>query len=180
MFHSSDDDDGQLVVPPGFHVYQRTPTDDALLVQFYAQATTDGSAKYLFYDTTLSGVFRYLSPERAVTLMRVRDGVPWLVAWFEPCFDGAYLGLWAAEPLRYTIEGIYVVCALIDAGLDHRCTILGTTRQELIDEHKALGYAELGAVPALWDGRDVHWVYVTREGFEASRIVQRWRRNRAK
>lgn len=174
MFH--DTDGSNLVVPAGFHVYQRTPLDDTLLLQFYTQATQDGSLRHLFYDMTISGVFQYLSPGRTITVMRLRDNIPWLVAWFEPCFDGAFLGFWAARDMRHRLEGRNSICALLDAGLDRVRVVLGTTRAELIDGHTALGYTELGAVPLLWDGRDVHYVYLTRQDFEASKIVQRWRR----
>lgn len=180
MFHNSDGGDG-LIVPAGFHIYQRTATDDAILVQLYAELVKEGSLDYLFYDATLSGMFRALDPLRAVTLLKLHpSGTPWLAAWFEQCFDGAYLGLWGARSMRHTKEGIRAVCAVIDAGLEHRCCILGTTRPELIDDHKRLGYTELGTVPALWDSRDVCWVYVTRDAFEASKMGRWYRRQQRK
>ncbi len=94
------------------------------------------------------------------------EGAVWFQASVRPFLSGGLFGFWCSAERARTPSFAFALEQGLAASLEHYNVVIGTSRltQSLAWDAR-LGYNVVGAVPELWDGDTVHFVYMTRETF---------------
>jgi hypothetical protein len=99
------------------------------------------------------------------------DGVVWFHASVRPFLSGGLFGFWCDAERARTPSFAFALEQGLAAALEQYEVVVGTSRlKQSMAWAGKLGYNVVGVVPKLWDGSDVHFVYMTRETFAAREL----------
>jgi hypothetical protein len=164
-------------------LYEPTMQSDLMLAKLYTEIIYSRDLDRLLAPDarTLSGFMKLCQPPNVCLLgtdegLENRDGA-WMWANFEPCFSGAFVGMWIKAERRGSKGSLTAVVDILEAGLKDFSILLNITHQNyLLEEHEKFGYSLVGEIPLLWAGRSVWLLKLTPGEFHASRAYQTMRR----
>lgn len=140
-------------------------TDELLLLDWYAQLVQSGDMGLAFTkDLRYPGNFlQYFRPPRTLAYATDARGI-WFAAHVDAIDSGCFFGCWIREEKRTTPTALKLLIKVYDEVFKASAVIIGLSWQPyLLDIHKKLGYAHLGAIPGLHDGAAVDVYYMTRD-----------------
>lgn len=160
-------------------LYEPTMMSDLVLAKLFTEMAYSGDLEKMLgpRGKTLSGFLALCQPPNTC-LLGIDEGLlemegAWLWAHFEPCFSGAFVGMWVRPEKRGMKGSVRTVLGILEAGLKDYPVLLNITHQErLLEEHTDFGYRMVGEVPLLWGGRSVWLMQLTMEWFEGCRAKQ--------
>jgi len=155
------------------HLYKLMSDADAdlRLIHWWLRMRKDGDLDLTFLSSahTLSG-FMELWKTNELAYEYDDDGMT-MAFWLTRYMGTAMVGLWIRSDKRKHIPTLRSVMQAYQFVFDNGLlSIFGVTKQEdLLDEHRKLGYTVLGEVPGLWDGNQSGWIVVlTADAFRAN------------
>ncbi len=163
----------------GIHLYQATSDEDILIAEWWDRLVHDGQhgelVKLVASNAySLSAFYGLFKPPNMLAYT-VRDEQMESAHWVEPVSTSqhaVFFSSWSSKELRGTkkqatlMTTIYTM--LFAMG---KKTLLGITKQEdLLEVHKMMGYVILDPVPHLFDDDKAWIMYLTKTGFENSRL----------
>jgi hypothetical protein len=157
--------------------YRPSMQMDMILSKLYTDIVYAGDAEGLLTPQarTLSGFLQNCQSPN-VCLLGFDEGEmssfngPWLWANFEPCFSGAFAGLWIKPEKRGTKQAARFTFELLEAALSTCPLLLNVTKQRnLVAEHEKLGYRLVGVLPKLWEDQDVWLLALEPQGLTVAK-----------
>ena len=160
----------------GIHLYHGTPDEDIIIAKWWDSMFGTPEFSDLVASTahSLSAFYTMFRPPNMMAYT-VRDAAIESAHWAEPVSTSdkaVFFSSWCAESLRGTKRQAVLMTTIYELLFNmDKSVILGITKQEkLLDLHRKLGYVILDPVPYLFDGDSAWIMYLTREGFETSRL----------
>lgn len=141
-----------------------------LLAGVWGHLLANGELKQTVAENarSLPGFFRMLEPPTVALFVTDEQGA-WVLAWCEPCFNGAFFSLWV-RPDKRSKDALPTVYELYEMALGRWPVLMGVTKQaRLLSSHEKMGYKLLGQIPGLFDGEDAFLLVLTKEDFDGRR-----------
>jgi hypothetical protein len=144
---------------------------DVFLLNWYATLVADGDLEKLLGPSVwpMAAFMRHFTDPGARLYYLADDKGWWIVAWSFPFMGGGTWGLWVRKDKRFSgsRDGMDIIMASLAASLKDYPVLVNTTTQEpVVAKTCRLGYTYMGRIPLLFEGKDCHVLYLTREAFE--------------
>lgn len=148
--------------------YEPNAINDTLLLAWWTRMVQSGDIKTFLTEDALAlsnFINHFRPPMRLLYKVNADIGI-WFAAVISPLFDGAFFDMWIDQGHRAGKAWLEAMEEALEVAFDQYPVLIGTTTQaNLIDGHLRLGYNIGGMIPKLWNGKDVHVLYITRESF---------------
>ena len=146
-----------------------SPADELVLTSMWLQLNADKDLASLFRsdEYSLADVLNYF---RQVTYATESDGAgAWVCIWFEPFFDGVWVGVWVAPRCRKTKKALAFVKLALEHALKAWPVLFCATRQSKVNRIVIrLGFTAIGKFDKMANGQPV-WLSCMEAGDVRSR-----------
>jgi hypothetical protein len=153
-------------------VYEPSAFCDTLMLSWWSRMIVAGDLeKFMSREALAASNFFARIQKPSMLLFKANNefGV-WFAALLSPLFDGAYFDMWIDQSKRSGKGWVVAMEEALSVGFEQYPILIGaTTQANLIDGHLRLGYNLVGMVPKLWNEKDLHLLYITRETFASRR-----------
>lgn len=158
----------------GLRLYQKTIDEDLALAAWWSETMNNGEIEDLFAPTVrpLGAFMAHFRGNASLVYAVDPYGKIYLAVWFEQAFEcGAFINVWVREDERASRNSFRALQIIYTFAMRMWKTLLGMTREDLLDMHKKLGYVVQGRLPELTTDNKQYWlVYLTQEAFKDSKL----------
>ena len=143
------------------YLYNSKDNDHNLLVQqLWIDLNKNGDLKKMFFEKEQNSSYDFMTLLAAPrwSFFDVDDRGIWMLVWFSPWLNSAWMGLWCREDMRFKMSLSKNLFTVMSEAFKFFPVIMGVTKQpDLLEIHKKLGYNISQIVPELY-GDSPGWI----------------------